>query len=293
MQDQNRQRHDHENGSNKRRMKSSSLIVVALIIAVIILVWLVMTRETGPALTPIDPLGDVPPEAAIQPAPVTTLEPLNSVDEPEPEPQPEPEPEPAAPAISLPSLDNSDSAVVEHLDEAAGPQLTPLLTGEHLIRKFARAIYALEEGELVSQHRPFKEPSKPFSVSGEGKTFEFSDANAARYAPYIEALAQLGSDQMAQIYRTYYPLLENAYNELGVDKGSFKEVTLRAIDQLLSAPEQPDNLTLERPVVMYQYQDTELEELPEAQKLMLRIGPENRAKFEDLLRSVRRELQAP
>lgn len=273
-------RRDHS-GSRQR----TTLILVALVVAVAVILWLVM-RTGAPAPEPQAPISVSPEPIPAEPPP--RLEP-----EPEPEPRPEPEPEPE-PSEPLPPLDESDQPVTQGLLEHDGNDLVPLLTNEHLLRKFVRAVNALEDGKLVHQYRPVNDPSLPFAVqTRDSETFTISANNPQRYVPYIRALTVVGSERLVEIFRSYAPLLEEAYGELGVDdKGSFEEVTLRAIDQLLAAPPTPEEILLNQPSVMYQFKDEALEELPPAQKLMLRLGPENRAQVERLLREIRAELQS-
>ncbi|MEF2975551.1 DUF3014 domain-containing protein, partial [Pseudomonas aeruginosa] len=60
---------------------------------------------------------------------------------------------------------------------------------------------------------------------------------------------------------------------------------------LLDTPEPRGLLALSDEEVMYTYADPELENLPAAQKQMLRIGPDNRALVKSKLREIRQRLQ--
>lgn len=264
----------------------TTLILVALVIAVALVLWLV-TRSGTPSPETEQPL-PVAPEPVTAPPPA----PVQPEPTPEPLPDPEPEPEPTPAPEPLPPLEESDQPLTLELLEHDGNNLVPLLTEEHILRKFVRAVNALEEGKLVHQYRPLNDPTLPFAAqTRDSESFAISPNNPQRYVPYIRAFTLLGSERMVQIYRQYYPLMEEAYQELGVeDKGSFEEVTLRALDHLLAAPPTPQDVLLVQPSVMFKYKDEALEELPAGHKLMLRLGPENRAQLERLLREVRSEL---
>lgn len=189
------------------------------------------------------------------------------------------------------NLDNSDAEVEAFLAQSSAAQLGQWLVPEHKIRKLVRAINALEEGKLVAQYRPIVAPNSPFKAEREGQQWRLSEANFARYEPYITALEQAGPEQLVTLYRHYKPLLEQAYQELGVDKGSFEEVTRDALKQVINAPSLNDEPALSSTSVVYHYQDKKLEQLPELHKLMIRMGPENRARVQALAQDLLQQLE--
>jgi hypothetical protein len=78
-----------------------------------------------------------------------------------------------------------------------------------------------------------------------------------------------------QIYERYYPLLEQAYEELGVKKGDFRQVTKRALTRITKAPMPPQDAALSRPSVTYRFSAADLEQRAPVEKLLFRMGPEN------------------
>jgi hypothetical protein len=101
-------------------------------------------------------------------------------------------------------------------------------------------------------------------------------------------LRQLDMAALAQLYRSYYPLFQRAYEDLGYPHGYFNDRLVAVIDHLLAAPELSGPLELVRPKVFWEFADPELEARSAGQKFMLRVGPENTA----LLRVKLRELRA-
>lgn len=188
-------------------------------------------------------------------------------------------------------LDKSDAEVDAYLAQSPAAALGQWLVPEHKIRKLVRAINALEEGKLVSQHRPTVAPKSAFKAQPEGEQWRLSETNFARYEPYIQALEQAGPDQLVALYRHYSPLLEQAYQELGVDKGSFEKVTRGALKQIINAPEIDDNVALASTSVVFHYKDKELEQLPDLHKLLIRMGPENRRRVQALSQQLLRQLE--
>jgi hypothetical protein len=97
--------------------------------------------------------------------------------------------------------------------------------------------------------------------------------------------------KLAAFYRTLSPALENAYRQLG-EPGSFQDAMTTAFDLILATPNISDaEITLVRPKVMYQYQSPQLEKLPPAQKLMLRIGDNNRQRVKKVIAQWRAQLK--
>jgi hypothetical protein len=85
--------------------------------------------------------------------------------------------------------------------------------------------------------------------------------------------------------------METAFTEHGADKGTFHEVVLNAIDDVLDAPPANPNAILIRPKVFYEFRDEELETMPDTHKLMQRIGPDHSRRVQEALTALRRELQ--
>jgi hypothetical protein len=81
---------------------------------------------------------------------------------------------------------------------------------------------------------------------------------------------------IAGIYRRFYPLMQEAYINLGYPDGYFNDRVVEVIDHLLATPDVSESPVLVRPNVLYEYADEELEQLSSGQKLLIRMGPEHR-----------------
>lgn len=198
----------------------------------------------------------------------------------------------------LPTLNNSHSTLLENLKSLGSESLLGLLVSDELIRKFVMAVNSIQEGKVVHEYRPVVSPPPPFlvetfsvMVDGNEVTQDRVDnKNFARYEPYVHALALIDSDAAVNLYKRYYPLLEEAFRELGLKKKNFHSVLIGAIDNILAAPDIQGDLLLLRPKVFYQYADPALEQLPQTHKLMLRMGPENARSVKASLRQLRARL---
>ncbi len=207
-------------------------------------------------------------------------------------------PMPVVEVDPLPTLNESDSSILAALQQLRGEGLLQLLVPQELIRKFVLAVNNLAEGKVIHEYRPVVSPPPPFvaetfSVMIEGAAVDqerVAPANFQRYEPYVTTLALIDSDAAVAVYRRFYPLLEEAFRELGLKKPNFHSVLIAAIDNILAAPDAQGDLLLVRPKVFYQYADPALEQLPQTHKLMLRMGPENARSVKASLRQLRARL---
>ncbi|HEY7884043.1 MAG TPA: DUF3014 domain-containing protein, partial [Cellvibrionaceae bacterium] len=227
------------------------------------------------------------PGPVADPEPVPTPEP-EPVVEATPEPEPEPEPE-----LTLPNLNESDAFISEQLQPLAEPRQLGLIVSEELVRKLVRAVMGAAENRLVNQYRPVMSPLPNLEVeqisSGPEAEYRLKTSNYQRYDDHIALMQAIPPATLAKRYRDLQPLFEEAYAEQGLE-GDFDEVLLKAIDQLLATPEVEGPLRLTRPAVMYKFADPRLERLTDPQKLLLRIGPEHRARVKAYLTDLKAEL---
>jgi hypothetical protein len=214
------------------------------------------------------------------------------------EPVPAPIPQP------LPDLSQSDASVLASIQALGINGLLEMVVHEEILRKFVRAVAIAEEGKIVTEYRPISSPQGVFAVDsftvkvsgGEGaglqdvEQFRVSPKNYFRYTLFVQVMSALDSDAAINTYKRFYPLLNNAYKELGMGKGNFHSVLIRAIDKALAAPEANGDLILVRPKVYYEFADPALESLSEVHKLMLRMGPDNEAKMKLSLKNIRQKL---
>ncbi|WOT04930.1 DUF3014 domain-containing protein [Shewanella youngdeokensis] len=238
----------------------------------------------------------ITPVVVPDPLPEQPLETVANLPEPEPEvvepavvelPEVTPEPE----AEPLPTLADSDAYIHQKtIDIADGMAIEPLLIEENVIRQFVVFVDNLAQGELARKVSPLKAPNNRFTVSDiANKTYVDPDSYH-RYDLYADFLTSLNEEQLAKTYSELTPLLNEAFHELGYDSTSFDERVQEAIAVMLGAPiiEQP--IELDGVSVNYQFVDPKLEALPDAQKLMVRMGPENARKIKAALRRLQKHL---
>lgn len=180
----------------------------------------------------------------------------------------------------------SDESVSTYIANNLNPKLNTWLVKEHVLSKVVRAVNAIEQGKLVSKHRPIEMPSQSFKSEKTAKSLRISPQNYLRYTPYIDLLEELGTDKIVTAYNFHYPAMSEAFAQLGVPSSDFRNVTKQVLETMLATPEIEGDLALSQKSVMFEFKDAELEALPAAQKLLLRMGPENRKRLKKLAKEL-------
>lgn len=247
------------------------------------------------------------PSPDIDEIPVATPAPTPVPARPTPLPTATPTPQPQATPEPLPDLDSSDAPLRDKLNERGLADMLAYLTPEEVVRKTVRAVYNLSKGNVVQQYRPVQGPESVFTASATGATatienpkkkgektetavYRLNSKNSERYALFINLLRGLDRDVVVDLYQLYYPLLQQAYGELGEGPEEFHTVVLQALDSFLAAPQPSDEPLLIRTSVHYQFLKPEYQALPATQKLMLRMGKQNRRVLHEELQSLRAAL---
>lgn len=273
----------------KQPKQSSPITMVVIVVLAIILAAAAFfyLRDDAPAAS----------QTVVTPVAVTPITEPTAPAENTPKPVYEP-PQPVVEVEPLPTLNESDAGVLAALQELRGEGLLKLIVPQEVLRKFVLAVNGIEEGKVVHEYRPVVSPPPPFipekfSVMVEGVAVDqerISANNYQRYEPYVTTLALVDPDAAVAVYKRFYPLMAEAFKELGLKKSNFHSVMIGAIDNLLAAPDVQGDLLLVHPKVFYQYADPALEKLPQTHKLMLRMGPENARSVKASLRQLRARL---
>ncbi|HEY8518839.1 MAG TPA: DUF3014 domain-containing protein [Gammaproteobacteria bacterium] len=272
-------------------MRQSIWLWAAPLIAVFVMlgvyVWYDRAREPAPVPAPSEPVAETPP-----PVPVPPPEPAAELPE-ELASLPPPEPDPA---VELPPIQESDPLVKEWLSESFGAQaVEEILRPERLVRRFVVSIDNLPREQVALAQLPLRDTPGRFIASGPEGDKVLGPENYARYDAFVDAFEKVDAAMLVAAYHRAYPLLQQAYEDLGYPGRSFNTRLLEVIEHLLATPDVTGPLKLVQPHVLYQFADPELEALSAGQKALLRMGPENAAAVKAKLREIRAELiaQAP
>jgi hypothetical protein len=140
-----------------------------------------------------------------------------------------------------------------------------------------------------------------FAVAGDGAALDISADNARRYRPFVAFVESIDPAQAVDLYRRMYPVLQQAWRDLGFTNRTLHARLFEVIDVLLATPEpaQPPKVTLvevkgtvasTQPWTRYEYEDPALQRLTAGQKMLLRMGPDNRKVLKAKLQQVREQL---
>jgi hypothetical protein len=192
---------------------------------------------------------------------------------------------------ALPSLNQSDASVREGL-EALSPDndLTRWLISEELLRKFVVTVDNVAKGSFPRKHSFLAPIPAPFRAYEWEHRYWLDEHSFRRYDFYAELFSAIDPDAASALYQHYYPLLQQAYAELGYSKHSFHQALIRAVDQVLDSPVIEGPIELVRPAVFYKFADPNIEALPDLFKQMLRMGPTNRNRVVNKLSALRSRL---
>lgn len=245
--------------------------VVGVIVLVCAGVLLYSWRANRPAPKP-------PVQAVLPKPPVTAAPPVQNPVPPTPAPNPAP----------LPSLADSDASMHDSLDGLLGQSSDMrLLRPDMIIRHIVVTVDNLSRRRAAEPLRPIKPVPGQLAIQGNDQHATIDPANYKRYDAYMQALQMVDVKQLTALYFHFYPLFQQAYQNLGYPNGYFNDRLVETIDNLLETPDVNGPIQLVRPNVEYQYADPMLEKLSAGQKVLIRIGPQNEALVKAKLRELR------
>lgn len=273
-------------------MKKVNLLIGALLIVVIALALSIFWQKDLDISPPDQQHAVLPsPVAVKQPIvhyPVTSVTPTK--EEITTKEQPSSQAEESLPEI-LPTVQQSDESIQKVFSNLRmEPSLLKLLVLENFIQRLVVSIDNLPEKRLPRVHSPLVAPTGRFITSGTTEAPQTSTRNHARYSAHLELLESLDQQRVVKIYAHFYPLFQTAFEQLGYKNAYFNDRLIYVIDHLLETPNPPEPLLLAQPSVLYTFADPLLEDLSAGQKILLRIGPEQRKKVLNSLKGYRDKL---
>jgi hypothetical protein len=200
-------------------------------------------------------------------------------------------PLPPAPSTLLPALADSDAPLGAELASVFhAPQLPELFYPTGLVHRFVATIDNLPREQVAADVRMLRPPVGALAVNGQEPSLSIAPENSARYARYLGLLATLDVAQAVAVYRKFYPLAQQAYEDLGYPGHYFNDRVVVVIDHLLATPQVDDPIPLIHPNVMYKFADPRIEARSAGQKALIRIGRDNAAQVKAKLREIRAQI---
>jgi len=208
---------------------------------------------------------------------------------------------PSAPAIqhpldtdaaadpALPKMEDSDTAAWTALSGLfQGESGLALLLRDHLVQRLVTHVDNLDKTSVPPSALATRPLPGSLQVEAAEGDEQIAAGNAARYAPYVQAFTAVDPATAAATYKRFYPLIQQAYVDLGRPQGYFNDRLVAVIDHLLQAPEPA------RPVVLvrdergrYRFADPDLQSRSVGQKALLRLDATQRQAVKQQLRAIR------
>jgi hypothetical protein len=205
-------------------------------------------------------------------------------------------PLPAPSDVSSPpvELDKSDDLVRQLATEISShPRIAQWLQSRDLIRRFVAAVDNIANGLSPRAHIDFFDPPGEFVTKKRGNLYVADPNGYSRYHTVADVFVSLEAKQCASLFRALKPLCQEAYRDLGYPDQDFEQTILRALVELLETPVVEGDIILEKAVLNYVMLDPELESLSDAQKHLLRMGPENVGAIQTKMREIAAGLGIP
>lgn len=286
---------------NPSNTKNNTLIVtfaitLAIILALILLAGaMYLFNKQSPISETVSPIvakvvvdTEVIEQVEEQPEVNSAQEDIQVVEEPTPVVIEE---APIVEEIQLPSLDQSDVFTFDIIKQLSPSiESDSLFIKEDMIRNFVVFIENLSQGELLHKFSPVVSPINKFSVLKQNEQLYLDPRSYHRFDNYVNLFYHLDANTSVAQYHLLSPLFEQVYEEVGYPSSTFEQSLNNAIDSLLAAPTITQPIKLVLPSVMYKFADPKLEALPAAQKLMIRMGPENTLKLKTKLQQIKTAL---
>ena len=189
--------------------------------------------------------------------------------------------------INLPPLDDSDALVRQRVGVlSSNPLVTAWLGTKGIIRNFVVVVENISHGMNPSRHLRVLKPAGEFRVMMRGPQTVIDPRSYDRFSRIEEAAASIDARSAGRLYKSFKPLLQMAYDELG-NQESIDRAVERTVKSLLQVPAIDGDVRVERTGegIGYEYTDERLDELNGAQKQLLRMGPKNIRSIQSQLRT--------
>ena len=200
-------------------------------------------------------------------------------------------------AILQPSkLDAVKDALVDLLGHK---KVRAFLQLDGVVRRVVATVDNLATGDASSSLWPVKTTEGRFETEPRDGGTAIGARNWERYTPFVRFVEGIEAPRAVALYLRVYPLLQQAYEDLGYPGKYFNDRVVEVIDNLLATPIPAGPIAVKRFAAdggtsegasrggLYVYADPALEASSAGQKILLRMGRDNAAPLMAKLREVR------
>jgi len=196
---------------------------------------------------------------------------------------------PEEPAEPLPLLDDSDTAALDALGALLGGDARGWLQAQFLIPRLVATIDNIPNRSLTQQIYAARPIAGTLALAQSDDRMWLDERNFQRYDAAVGLFEAVDSRQAVSVYVRFYPLLQQAYRDLGVPGRQFNDRLVEVIDHLLLAQDVAGPIELV-PVAgqpRWAFADPRLESASVGHKAMLRLGPAHAGRVKAKLRELR------
>lgn len=250
--------------------------------------WWTTLRQSAPPV----PVATPTPGAVADPAPGAASEPAirHPIEAVAGEPQD---------AGARGAAESREVALQRALVEWLGSKpVASMLQTDEFVRRVVTTVDNLGRDHAAPALWPVVPSQGRFTVQRSGDAERIAPANTARYDAFVAFATSIDVARAAALYRSFYPLFQLAYQDLGYPRSYFNDRLVDVIDLLLAAPEPaaPPAVRLTevkgpipstRPWVRYEFVDPAFEELPAGSKMLIRVGLAHERALKTQLRAFR------
>lgn len=176
---------------------------------------------------------------------------------------------------------------------SAHPKFAAYLVTDRLLNRIVMAVDAVAGGYSPRDQVGFLRPQRPYLVREDEGRLVAAAGSHHRYDLAAEVFDSIAVNGMVDLYAGLRPRLEAIYKEVGWASEDFDTRLCEAIDHLLEVESSFGVHELEQRATVYAYADDSLEQLSDAQKQLLRMGPDNARLVVNKLRELRNALGWP
>jgi hypothetical protein len=183
---------------------------------------------------------------------------------------------PVPPPVNLPPLDRMDGFLRPLLAGLSSrPELANWLATDDLIGQLASAIDQAAVGGSPARDFKVVKPGAPFVPGGRGSGRVIDAASYRRYDGLVQTVTSTDASNVAKIYKTIRPRLNEAYRRMGNPTGDVDNALRKTIQILLDTPVVKDPIAIVEDDGAWAYADEDLESLLPTQKHLVRMGAAN------------------
>jgi Protein of unknown function (DUF3014) len=209
----------------------------------------------------------------------------------------------AAPLPALAASDEHVSALLSGL--LSRKNVLTFLQLDGFVRRAVATVDNLARSQAPMNVWPVNPTPQRFTTQrGENGVETIHPGNSQRYVPLVLMIESVDTAKAVDLYRSLYPLFQQAYEELGFPGRYFNDRLVQVLDHLIATPvpTEPLSVTLvevkgpipsTRPWVRYELADPALESLSAGRKMLLRTGPDNQRRLQAKLKDIRQRVAKP